>query len=507
MKLSRILDGVQVTKLFQTVYGKMVQTHDVVVRNIRYDSRFSGRDDLFVAIRGTVSDGHRYLHEAIRNGANAIVVEDEATVPDPLCMHEGVIKIVVPDSRAALSSIAANFYGRPSGELSVIGITGTNGKTTTTHLLASIVEAGGGKPGLIGTIEYKIGEEIIPATHTTPESLDVQQLLRKMVAAGCTHAVMEVSSHALIQRRVDDVRFAAGVFTNLTQDHLDYHSDMNDYFRAKQRLFTMLDEDAYAVTNADSEYGLSMVDGIRGRIVTYGSGSGADFRSEHAEVSLRGTKFSVTDGETSVEMETHLIGSFNVSNMLAAFACARSLAFDRQIIKQGLESVRGVRGRFESITSPDGWIAIVDYSHTPDALEHVLRAIHDIKPDGGEIITVFGCGGDRDRTKRPLMGRVAETFSDRVVVTSDNPRTEDPEQILDDIYAGLSGKHRILRIVDRKKAILTALSAAKSGDVVLIAGKGHETYQIIGTQRLHFSDREVVEEFTGKNFSRNFDRI
>jgi UDP-N-acetylmuramoyl-L-alanyl-D-glutamate--2,6-diaminopimelate ligase len=497
MKLSHLLDGVTVTKMFQTVYGKMVSTHDVEIANIRYDSRRVEPNDLFVAIRGTVVDGHSYLRNIMQKRVRAIVVEDDASVPDPMCMHEGVVKIVVPDSRVALSRLSANYYGHPSRQLSVIGVTGTNGKTTITHLLSAIFGGTGGTTGLIGTIEYRIGNEVFPASHTTPESLELQELLRKMTDAGCTYAVMEVSSHALSQRRVDDVHFRAAVFTNLTQDHLDYHGTMEEYFKAKHRLFTMLNPDAPAVTNIDSPYGMQMLRDCRGESVTYGIDAQADYFAKDIRATLRGIDFTVVNRGNPVQVRSKLIGRFNVSNILAAYACASALSMDAARITGSIGDMPGIRGRFESIASPDGWIAIVDYSHTPDALQNVLSAIREIKHGNSKIITVFGCGGDRDRTKRPLMGKLAEELSDRVIITSDNPRTEDPEKILDEIIEGISDKDKIIRKVDRKEAIYAGIAEAENGDVVLIAGKGHETYQVIGRERHHFDDREVVEEYIG----------
>jgi UDP-N-acetylmuramoyl-L-alanyl-D-glutamate--2,6-diaminopimelate ligase len=495
MKLSQLIDGVAVAKMFQTVYGAMVQTHDVEIRTIRYDSRKAEAGDLFVAIRGLQSDGHRFVHEVIRKKVKAIVVEDDAVVPDSLCMHEGVVKIVVSDTRRALSRMSANFFGHPSRECMVIGVTGTNGKTTTTYLLASIAEAAGGKAGLIGTIEYRIGDKVITATHTTPESYELQRLLRQMVDAGCTAIVMEVSSHALEQHRVDDVRFASAVFTNLTQDHLDYHRTMEEYFAAKRRLFLMLDGAGSAITNIDSEHGRAMVEGCRGTVTTYGVSREADVAARDIRATMRGTSFRVTIGGDEQEIDSPLVGKFNVSNMLAAYACAYAVRFEKSVIKAGIERVSGIRGRFETIESPRGWIAVVDYSHTPDALENVLRAVREVKAPHARVTTVFGCGGDRDKVKRPLMGRIAQTLSERIVVTSDNPRTEDPEAIIDEIMKGVDTTGDVQREPDRRRAIEAALGKADHDDVILIAGKGHETYQVLGDRRIHFNDREIVEEW------------
>ncbi len=497
MRLSELIKGVAVTKLFQTVYGSMVQTHDVEIHDVRYDSRKVTQGDLFVAIRGLQSDGHRYLHDVMRKKVKAVVVEDDAAIPDSLCMHEGVVKIVVPDTRIALSRVSANFFRHPSHETRVIGVTGTNGKTTTTHLIGSVIIAAGKKPGLIGTIEYRIGDETIDAHHTTPGSYELQKLLRNMVDAGCSYVIMEVSSHALEQHRVDDVKFSSAVFTNLTQDHLDYHDSMDLYFKAKQRLFQLLDDSAVAITNVDSEYGLRMVAGTKAKIKSYGNKDYADFRADGVRATMHITAFTMKHDSIETDITASLIGRFNVSNILAAYACTYSEEFVVNIIKKGIKQVRGVRGRVETVTSPDssGWTAVIDYSHTPDALENVLTAIQEMKPEGGRVTTVFGCGGDRDRKKRPVMGRIAQRLSDRIIVTSDNPRTEDPEKIIDDILEGVETTMNVIREADRRRAIEQALQTAGRNDVILIAGKGHETYQIIGEARIHFNDREIVEEW------------
>lgn len=503
MRLSRLIEGVQVTKLFQTVYGAMVQTHDVEINNLHYDSRRVGHADVFVAIRGSNYDGHAYLHDVLRRKVKVVVVEDDQAISDPLCMHEGVIKIVVPNARKALSRMSANYFGNPSREIRVVGVTGTNGKTTTTYLLASIVKAAGEKAGVIGTIEYHIGDEVIEATHTTPESYELHALLRRMVDAGCSHAVMEVSSHALEQSRVDDVRFSSAVFLNLTQDHLDYHGSMEAYFAAKRRLFMILEKNSVAVTNADSEYGSLMVQGTKASVITFAVHSPADIVGDDIRATLHGTSLTIRHGEHRLPISSPLVGRFNVSNILAAYGCAYAEEFDVATIKKGIESLSGVRGRFETVRAPDplGWIAVIDYSHTPDALENVLTAIREIKPSDGSVITVFGCGGDRDRGKRPLMGAIAQRLSDTVIVTSDNPRTEDPEKIIDDIVNGMETSPNVLRETDRRCAIERGLSLAERNDVVLIAGKGHETYQILGRDKIHFSDREIVEEWIRNHLS------
>ena len=497
MRLAQVLEGVPVVKLFSLMFGRMVLTQDITIRSLQYDSRKVQPSDLFVAIRGTAADGHAFVNSALHNGAVAVVMESDASVPDALFMHTNAIKIVVQDSRAALARMAANFFGHPSRHLTLIGVTGTNGKTTTTHLIKSVFEASGAKVGLIGTIEYMIGSTVRPATHTTPESLELNQLLSEMVTGGCTTAVMEVSSHSLAMHRVDGLSFRAGVFTNLTQDHLDFHGTMQSYRAAKSRLFTGLDAGASAITNADDPTGLLVVEGTRAEIVSYGVERLSSFRGEHVEMGVRGMNLSVTYGSQSQAVRSSLTGRFNVSNILAAFATGVSLGIPATTVTEGIAAVRSVRGRFEQISSPAGWTAIVDYAHTPDALENCLRTVHELLPAGGpgRVITVFGCGGNRDRGKRPLMGRIASDRSDQVFVTSDNPRREDPDAIIDEIMSGIPTGRSVRREADRRRAIRAALGEARRGDVVVVAGKGHEDYQVIGETRIHFDDREEVEAF------------
>jgi UDP-N-acetylmuramoyl-L-alanyl-D-glutamate--2,6-diaminopimelate ligase len=393
--------------------------------------------------------------------------------------------------------MSANFFGHPARKLTMVGVTGTNGKTTTTHLVKSILEAAGHRSGLIGTIEYKIGSQVIPATHTTPESLELNEILARMVDAKCDSVSMEVSSHALHQSRVFGLDYNVAVFTNLTQDHLDYHGTMEEYFQAKQLLFDGLAPHAVAVINCDDEWGGKLVSATRTRRITFGVGEQADLRATGIRLSLDGTAFKIRHEEKERDVASPLVGRFNVYNTLAAYASGLALGIPYERIESGIGTLRNVRGRFERIASPKGWSAIVDYAHTPDALEKCLRTIHDVLPKErrGRIITVFGAGGDRDKTKRPLMGRVAGSLSDLAIVTSDNPRTENPERIIDDIVNGITKESTIIRESDRRKAILAALGQAQSGDVVLVAGKGQEDYQVIGKEKIHFSDREIIEEF------------
>ncbi len=500
MTLSRVLDGVSVIKMFQTMYGRMVVTHDVEVGKIQYDSRKIQPGDLFVAIKGGTVDGHTFIGNAVSNGAKVVVVEDDAALPDAFFMHAGVVKIVVADSRKALAILSSNFYDRPSHKLRLIGVTGTNGKTSTTHLIKSMLEAEGKTAGLIGTIEYTIGNSVMPATHTTPESLELNELLATMVERGCTDAVMEVSSHALALHRVYGLRFTAAAFTNLTQDHLDFHQTMEEYFKAKKMLFDSLPSTSVAVTNANDAYGRQIPADSKARIISYSIGGDADITATDVRLSVNGTTFSVTQKDATTSISSSLIGRFNVQNILAAYATGIGLGIAPQTLVAGIEKLKAVAGRFQQFVSPDGWTAVVDYAHTHDALENCLRAIHDILPkeQRGRIITVFGAGGNRDKTKRPKMGRVASELSDITIITSDNPRFEEPAAIADDVKAGIVQGKIVHVELDRRKAIVMALEMAQRGDVVLLAGKGHENYQVIGDKKIHLNDREEVESFMRK---------
>jgi UDP-N-acetylmuramoyl-L-alanyl-D-glutamate--2,6-diaminopimelate ligase len=493
--LSELLNGVRVTKLFEMQYGRTVVSQDIQIGSVQYDSRKVLRGDMFVAMRGTAADGHTFIDNAIGRGAAVVVLEDDAVRSDSSFLHANVAKVVVPDSREALARIASNYYGAPAVRLRPIGVTGTNGKTTTTYLLRSILEAAGERAGLLGTIDYLIGDEVIPASHTTPESLEMQSLLSRMVQAGCTTAVMEVSSHALVQHRVEGIPFRAGVFTNLTQDHLDYHGTMEEYCAAKRKLFTMLEPGACAIINGDDPSGPMVAEGTRARIVRYGMHEGADVRATDVQVTVHGLRCTIIHRGRKAPIRSALTGRFNVANILAAFAAGSALDLKDEEIVRGIEQLRAVRGRFEQIVSPAGWTAIIDYAHTPDALENCLRTVREILPRQQKVITVFGCGGNRDAGKRPIMGRIAAAMSDRVIVTSDNPRKEDPETIIKQIVEGVQGPAHVDIEPDRRKAIILGLEGARAGDVVLIAGKGHETYQVLGETRHHFDDREEVENF------------
>ncbi len=497
MMLSELLQGVAVSKMFQTLYGQMVVTHDVQVNHVQYDSRRVERGDLFVAIRGLGFDGHKFVSQAVANGAKVVIIEDDAALPDSFFMHAGVVKVVVQNSRVALARISANHFRHPSRQLMMIGVTGTNGKTTTTHLIKSILEASGYQSGLIGTIEYKIGNKILSATHTTPESFELNELLAQMVAERCSATVMEVSSHALHQHRVDGIHFQAAVFTNLTQDHLDYHQTMENYFNAKKMLFDSLTLSAYAVINIDDDWGERLFQATSSSKVSYSTTGAADVCSHNVMLTMNGTSFTAIHQGEETQLTSRLIGRFNVSNILAAFAFGVSMGIEKSILQKAIGITEPVRGRFEQITSPSGWTAIIDYAHTPDALLKAIFAVKDIfaSTAQGKLITVFGCGGNRDRSKRPIMGDIATKHSDTTIITSDNPRSEDPDTIIDEIMTGVKPHAKVMRTPDRREAIITALKLASKNDVVLIAGKGHEDYQVIGNNKFHFSDKEAVKDY------------
>jgi UDP-N-acetylmuramoyl-L-alanyl-D-glutamate--2,6-diaminopimelate ligase len=472
------------------------------VSGIAYDSRTVTPGTVFVALKGQHADGTAFARHAIERGAAAIVSEQ----PAPADVH--LPWAIVEDARRALAVLAVAFYREPSGDMRVIGITGTNGKTTTAYLIASLFEAAGVQCGLLGTVGYRTGpgeDGTREAARTTPEAPDLQALLREMVDRGCGACAMEVSSHALSQHRVDGMQFAAGVFTNLTRDHLDFHADMDDYFRAKRRLFEMLPRDAPRVLNMDDPRGPSLVD-AGGKPVTYAINRAADVTPGPLSYSLQGLDFDVRTPAGPVHVRSKLVGRPNVYNILAAVSTAVALSVPIGAIERGLQSLEGVPGRFQVVSSPsDRVTVVVDYAHTDDALRNLLETARPLA--SGRLITVFGCGGDRDRTKRPLMGAVASRLSDLIVITSDNPRSEDPGRIIEEVQRGITadtvreGMPRPLAIVDRRDAIAKAIEVARPGDVVLIAGKGHEKYQAIGNRVLPFDDVAVAREALGRRVS------
>ena len=461
---------------------------ELEIDHLTDDSRVVGPRGLFVAVRGEQSDGRLFIDMAVENGAIAIVYE--ATPGDPHISAPGVALVPVSDSRRALGLLAAEYFGDPSRALDVIGVTGTNGKTTTTHLIHQALNLLDPPSGLIGTIDYRTPRSRVDATHTTPNSLRVHALLDQSRTEGGRSCVMEVSSHALEQGRAEAVRFAGAVFTNLTQDHLDYHHDMRSYLAAKKKLFDGLEGGAVAVFNVDDAAGEAIVSDTIARRVSFGQVERADIRFEVLESRLDVLKIRL-DGRKRV---FNLPGRFNAYNVSAAYALLSSLGFGAVEVLNALEQARPAPGRFEAVTLPGGPIVVVDYAHTPDALENVLGAIAECKPTGSQVWCVFGCGGDRDRAKRPMMARIAEDGSDHVVVTDDNPRTEPSEQIFADIRTGFRDPKRVIWLSDRRRAIVAALEGATPDDVVLVAGKGHESYQVIGTEKVDFDDREVIRE-------------
>jgi UDP-N-acetylmuramoyl-L-alanyl-D-glutamate--2,6-diaminopimelate ligase len=465
-----------------------------------YDSRRAVPGAVFVALRGQKDDGARFAPQAVARGAVLVVAETPAPAT-----HQGAW-VVVPDARLALAVLADRFHQHPSGALRVVGITGTNGKTTTAYLLRSILEAAGERCGLLGTVVYSVGREDREATRTTPEAPDVQHMLHEMVDNGCAAAVMEVSSHALALKRVDGVQFAAGVFSNLTRDHLDFHGDMETYFAAKRRLFDMLPDGAPAVVNVDDPKGQLLAGNVR-RPVTYGMRTAAHVTPEPFDYALTGLKFTARTPRGDLQVKSTLVGQPNVYNLLAAIATADALAVPHEAIESGIEQLPGVPGRFEVVSQPGDDIGVVvDYAHTDDALKNLLETARALS--AGRLITVFGCGGDRDRTKRPLMGAVGGRLSDVLIVTSDNPRTEDPAAIIDEVLRGIPGGvdrgtrgsrpgprgPDVLAIVDRRDAMTKAVDIARPGDLVIVAGKGHEKTQVIGERELPFDDVAVSRE-------------
>ncbi len=458
-------------------------TADCEIRALQYDSRKVEAGDCFFAIRGTQSDGHDYIDKAIEQGAAAIVCEK---MPEKLV--DGVSYIEVEDSNASMADIAAAFYDNPSRQLSLVGVTGTNGKTTIATLLYDLYRGMGYKVGLISTVVYRIGEREVDSTHTTPDTIRLNAMLREMVDIGCDYCFMEVSSHSVVQERIRGLKFRGAIFTNLTHDHLDYHGTFAEYIKAKKRLFDSLDKRAFALTNCDDRNGEVMVQNCRAEISRYSLRQMADFRCKILETHFDGMLLKIENNEVWV----NFLGRFNASNLMAVYGAARLLGADEQELLQGLSTLHSVSGRFEPVRSEDGKVAIVDYAHTPDALENVISTINDIRGEGQRLIVVCGCGGDRDATKRPEMAAIASRDADIAILTSDNPRTEDPEKILDQMMQGVEAGAQVLRITDRRQAIRTAVMLARKGDIILVAGKGHENYQIIGREKLHFDDREEL---------------
>jgi UDP-N-acetylmuramoyl-L-alanyl-D-glutamate--2,6-diaminopimelate ligase len=472
--------------LYKVKLKEIIGTTDVILSNIQFDSRKVGKGDVFVAVKGYSSDGHDFIDQAIENGAIAIVLEKL-----PEILIEGINYIVVEKSDEALGIIASNFYDNPSEKLILIGVTGTNGKSTTVTLLHRLFTKLGHKSGLLSTINNVIGNNIIPSTHTTPDPISLNALIAKMVEEKCEYVFMEVSSHAIHQKRIAGLQFDGGIFTNLTHDHLDYHKTFSDYIKAKKGFFDQLPESAFALVNKDDSNGILMLQNCDAKKVSYSLFSMADFKAKIIENTISGIQLEI-DGN---QVYTQLVGRFNAYNILVVYATARLLDMDVLEILTVLSGLKTAEGRFDLVHSKGSVTSIIDYAHTPDALKNVLETIREVRGNDQNIITVVGCGGDRDKAKRPIIGEIACDLSDQVVFTSDNPRSEDPLSIIADMKNGLSPTHfkKYLIISDRAEAIKTACSIANSGDIILIAGKGHEKYQEINGERLPFNDKEQIE--------------
>jgi UDP-N-acetylmuramoyl-L-alanyl-D-glutamate--2,6-diaminopimelate ligase len=484
MKLSELINTAGI--------GRISGAHNPEITGVQSDSRSVKPGSLFVAVRGTAVDGHDYIAKAIEQGAAAVVCEYAAGGQADEAAGRHIAFITVPDSANALGHIASAWYGRPSEQLIVVGVTGTNGKTTVATLLYHLFRKLGYKAGLLSTVCNYIDDEAIPAEHTTPDPLTINRLMAKMVDAGCEYAFMEVSSHAIDQQRISGLDFNGGIFTNLTRDHLDYHHTVENYLKTKKKFFDNLPARAFALTNADDKLGGIMLQNTQARKLAYSLWTMADFKAKIMESYIDGTALNINGRD----VYTRFIGRFNAYNLLAVYGAAVALEEDPEEILPALSALCPVSGRFETIRSPRGFTAIVDYAHTPDALENVLNAIRDVLDGNGRVITVVGAGGNRDKGKRPMMAKEAVRQSDMLILTSDNPRFEEPEDIISDMAAGLnaSDRERTLCITDRKQAIKTAAALAGKGDVILVAGKGHEDYQEIKGVKHHFDDREILRE-------------
>ncbi len=483
MKLQDLLKDVEVV----AITGE----ENPSVKSICTDSRKVEDGYLFIAIKGVQVDGHNYIADVVKSGAT-VIVYDNKKIP---AKEDGITYVQVKHSADAAGKIATHWYGDPTSKLKLVGVTGTNGKTTTATLLYDVFRKLGYKAGLLSTVANYIDGEIIHATHTTPDPLTLNELLAKMVDAGCAYAFMEVSSHAIDQKRISGLKYEGGIFTNLTQDHLDYHKTMAEYLKAKKAFFDQLPESSFALTNLDDKNGPVMLQNTKAEKYTYSVKGLADFKARIHEMHFDGTSIEFN----GKDLEVMFVGVFNVYNLLAVYGACVLLGQEPDKVLLTLSSLKPVAGRFETIASPDGYTAIVDYAHTPDALTNVLEAIHEVLEGKGRVITVVGCGGNRDKTKRPIMAREAVRLSHQVILTSDNPRFEEPQDIVNDMANGLNNEEsrKALQIVDRKQAIKTACTLAQKGDVILIAGKGHEDYQDVKGVKHHFDDREIVKDIFG----------
>ena len=479
MKLTELLKAIQPVQV--------IGSTDIDITGVNIDSRLVEAGQLFMAMRGTQTDGHAYIGAALEKGATAILCED---LPETL--KEGVTYVQVKDSEDAVGRVATTFYGNPTDKMELVGVTGTNGKTTIATLLYNVFRYFGYKVGLISTVCNYIDDEPIPTDHTTPDPITLNCLLGQMADSGCKYAFMEVSSHSIAQKRISGLRFAGGIFTNLTRDHLDYHKTVENYLKAKKKFFDDMPRDAFSLTNLDDKNGLVMTQNTRSHVYTYSLRSLCDFKGKVLESHFEGMLLDFNNHELAVSF----IGKFNASNLLAVFGAAVLLGKKEEDVLVALSTLHPVSGRFEAIRSPQGFTAIVDYAHTPDALVNVLNAIHGVLTGRGKVITVVGAGGNRDKGKRPIMAKEAARLSDRLIITSDNPRFEEPQDIINDMLAGLDkdDMQKTLSIADRREAIRTACMLAQKGDVVLVAGKGHENYQEIKGVKHHFDDKEELKK-------------
>ncbi|MBR3976651.1 MAG: UDP-N-acetylmuramoyl-L-alanyl-D-glutamate--2,6-diaminopimelate ligase [Bacteroidaceae bacterium] len=480
MKLSDLIREIQYSRL-------VLPKEETSINGVNIDSRLVQEGDMFIAVRGTQTDGHEYIGAAEEKGACAIVCEN---IPEK--QNPNVAYIVVPDAQAVTGKLATTFYGNPTQKLRLVGVTGTNGKTTIATLLYKLFMALGHKCGLLSTVCNYINDEAVPSTHTTPDAVSLNRLLARMADAGCEYAFMEVSSHALAQERVGGLEFAGAIFTNLTRDHMDFHETMENYLKAKKSFFDNLPRNAFAITNLDDKNGPVMVQNCRGDVKTYSTRTISDYKARLVETHLDGMLLEFNNREFA----TMLTGRFNISNLLAIYGAAIELGKEPEEVLRVMSTLHPVSGRFETIHAPNGVSAIVDYAHTPDALKNVLCTINEVLRGRGNVITVVGAGGNRDKGKRPIMAVEAVKGSGRVILTSDNPRNEEPQDIINDMLAGLdeAQKKNVISIVDRKEAIRTAFALAQKGDVILVAGKGHENYQEIKGVKHHFDDKEIIRD-------------
>jgi UDP-N-acetylmuramoyl-L-alanyl-D-glutamate--2,6-diaminopimelate ligase len=473
--------------LYGVALEQVLGSTEVEVENLAFDSRKVTSQSLFIAIKGIVSDGHQFIATAIKKGAKVIVCEDL-----PSDSLDQITYVKVKHSAKALGIIAANFFHHPSKKLKLVGVTGTNGKTTVATLLYKLFRELGYKTGLISTVENQINDKIIPSTHTTPDPIALNILLEDMLLQGCDYCFMEVSSHAVAQARIEGLTFTGGIFTNITHDHLDFHLTFDNYLKAKKAFFDGFDKSAFALTNADDKNGKVMLQNTKAHKKSYGLKSLADLKAKIIENQFSGLHLDI-DGE---EVYFKLVGSFNAANLLAVYGAALLLDQDKTKVLTILSRLNGAEGRFDYVFSPNKIIGIVDYAHTPDAIENVLSTIDNIRSKTEQVITIIGCGGDRDKTKRPLMAKAACDWSDKVILTSDNPRSEDPDLIIKDMQAGVSpvNQRKVISITDRREAIKTAVHLAKPGDIILLAGKGHEKYQDIKGVKSDFDDKKILNE-------------